>query len=177
MKIKYDMSNNYWNCHNEAQAIVMMRKKLQKNPNRKIRNLFYSGGVYGIGIVIVSLCYLLFRAIKIEEIFLTVLSDFIIFLVIFLILYFVLIILTYVINHKKSSHKGTLEIDEKGLKDISDNGKETFVSWENIKLVGIKKYTITFVTNTKIVVFVNIENKKDILKALQTYQSNLLVID
>ncbi len=49
--------------------------------------------------------------------------------------------------------------------------------WENILLVVVGKYTVTFVTNTKKVIFVNIGNKKDILKALQTYQADLLVIN
>lgn len=177
MKIKYDMSKNYWNAHNEAQAIVMMRKKLLRNKNAKIGNVFQSGIFYGIGILIVSVFYFVCKKIGGEEIFLNIISDLLLFLLVFLVLYFIIIFATYFINYKSSTHKGILKIDEKGLTDKDENGKVTPMPWENILLVGVGKYTVTFVTNTKKVIFVNIEHKKDIFNALQTYQSKLLVID
>ena len=75
MKIKYDMSKNYWNTHNEAQAIVMMRKKLLRNKNARIGNIFRSGIFYGIGILIVSIFYFVCKKIGVEELFLNVISD------------------------------------------------------------------------------------------------------
>ena len=177
MKIKYDMSKNYWNTHNEAQAIVMMRKKLLRNKNARIGNIFRSGIFYGIGILIVSIFYFVCKKIGVEELFLNVISDLLLFLILFLALYFILIFATYFINYKSSTHKGILKIDEKGLEDKEENGKVTSMPWENILLVVVGKYTVTFVTNTKKVIFVNIGNKKDILKALQTYQADLLVIN
>ncbi len=177
MKIKYDMSKNYWNAHNEAQAIVMMRKKLLRNKNARIGNIFRSGVFYGIGTLIVSIFYFVCKKIGVDEIFLNVISDLLLFLILFLALYFIIIFTTYFINYKSSTHKGILKIEEKGLTDKNENGKVTPMPWENILLVGIGKYTITFVTNTKKVIFVNMEHKKDILKALQTYQSELLIID
>lgn len=177
MEIKYDMSKNYWNCHNEAQSIVMMKRKLKKNPKRKIYGLFYTGIWYIIGTIISLILYLIFKQIGIESLFLSILLDLCIFLSVFSILYFIIIILTYLINKKTASHVGILKIKEDGLLDKSSSGKEVMIPWNQVELAVIYKYTVTFVTNTHLVVFVNIENKKEILKALQKYQKDLLVID
>lgn len=177
MKIKYDMSSNYWNCHNEAQTIVMMKKRLLKNPTTKIRGIFYSGILYGFGIILVSICYFAFKMTEMNSLIFTILETLLFFLIVLFILYFLLIFITYFVNNKQSSHKGILKIDDFGLSDYSENGKITSIPWNHIQLVGIRKYVITFVTDTKLVVFINIDNKKIVLEALKKYQKNLLVID
>ncbi len=177
MEIKYDMSKNYWSCHNEAQAIVMMKRKLMKNKEKKIHGLFYSSIWYTVGILLSFLVYFVFKRIKLDPLFLSILLDLCIFLIAFLVLYFVILFFTYFINRYSSNHKGILKIDEEGLHDYNDKGKITQIEWNKVQFVAIKKYTVTFVTNTSLVVFVNIENKKDILEALQSYQKDVLIID
>ncbi len=177
MEIKYDMSKNYWNCHNEAQAIVMMRRKLIKNPKRKILSLLVSSIFYVVATLLLLLATFILSKIGIDELFIRIVFDLSIFLGIFLILYFLVIFITYIINDKKYSHEGILLINEEGLKDTSNNGITTFIPWDKISFVALKKYTVTFVTTTKLVVFVPIENKKTILEAIKKYQKSLLIID
>ncbi len=177
MEIKYDMSKNYWNCHNEAQSIVMMKRKLLKNPNKKILGLFYTSIWYMIGIVFSLTIYFVFKKIGMEPLFLSLLLNLCFFSLTFLVLYFLILIFTYVFNKCSSNHQGILKIDENGIQDTNDKGKVVQIKWDKIQFVAIKKYTVTFVTSTSLVFFVNIEYKKDILKALQNYQRDLLVID
>lgn len=177
MKIEYDMTNNYWNCHNEAQAIVMMKKKLKKNPKKKVKSLFSTSIFYMISIIVLFIVMLILKQIGVEKLFISVLSDLLIFLVILLLLYYFIILITYYINKRKSSHKGVLLIKDDGLTDTSEKGVVTDIPWEQISFVAIKKYTVTFVTTISLVVFVNVEKKKEILKAIKKYRKDLLVID
>lgn len=91
-------------------------------------------------------------------------------------IYFVCFVIGYKME-KKKNHSGKLEINEKGISDTSDSGMTIAVDWNRVELAVIKKHTITFVTNTLIVFFVNIELKEDIIKALNKYNPNLNIID
>jgi len=176
MKIKYDMTDNYFKCYNEAQGIIISKKKLlsgkiKKNYSYLTRGLFYLGVVLLFVLLIMILKYFSFDAY-----FISFISICISIQVILLILYFVIFIVSYN-KEKNKKHVGSLIIDDKGITDLSFNGIDVCVSHDKVEGVVISKNTVTIIVDGPIFFFVNNEVKKDIVNGLKKYNKDLIVID
>lgn len=177
MKIKYDNQKNYWKCHDETLGIYLMKKKLLKNPQSKIHGSIY-WTLYYVGIVLMILlmnCYFYCFDKKSFSAFINFFNVIMILIIALILVQLISIFVLYFKNKKRGN--GVLKINKEGLTDVMDIGRTYICPWDKVLFVAIKKYTVTFILDDRVLIFVEIKHKKDILEALQTYQRDLLVID
>jgi len=176
MKIKYDMSDNYFKCYNESQGVILSKDEIIKNPAMKIYN-YIEKGVITVILTLVLL-FILFLSINIigNNVFIktTIVICFIILLL--MIIYFLIFYISYSVE-KRREHIGFLEIDSEGIKDFSSDGIIIGFNWDNIKAIVIKKNTINVLTTNSIYFFIDIKYKERFLLALERYNKNILIID
>ena len=173
--IKYNLSNNFTRCYNEAYGIASHRNKYLKNPRSKIHSYTYYGFIYlWLAIVYNLLTCLLYKLIGYNTFicFLCCLMHIINFIVV---LYFIYYLLRLMIS-KQRKIKGSFILDKKGLIDSTFKGIKILFEWSKIKVVIVGKHSITILTDTPIYFFVNRDLESTLIPALKTYKKNLLII-
>ena len=78
---------------------------------------------------------------------------------------------------KKNNFENTIILDEEGLTDKSFYGIKITITWDKIKAFVIKKHTITVITDTSLYFFFDIKEKDQVLKAIDKYSKNTLIIE
>lgn len=174
MKIEYNMNDSYLKCYNEAQGIVSNKKKMYKNPKKRIRSYFINGIIFNIEMI--SLILIL----KLMELYgddLTIYVSLILGLTLFT---DVIYIFSFCINYsmqKNKDHSGILEFNEKGITDLSNTGIIVTMPWNKIEALVFGKYTATILTNEQLFYFINVSAKEKLVEAVQKYNDKLLIID
>lgn len=168
ISIKYDMSSNYFRCYNEAQGVMVDKKKILKKLEGKIYGYlerFFSYFLFTTLLFIVAL------VLKMQA-----------FYILFYILYGLLCFYAFIfacgyLTEAKKKHVGELVFDKDGIVDIGDNGIQVQMKWEHILGVVIQKYTVTILTDDMIFFFINNSCKEQVKDAIDKYHKDLLVID
>lgn len=175
MRIKYNMSNNYFKCYNEFQGILLSRNEVLKK-NYKPHNYIERGIINLISLLFMFLISKFLYYIDNNNIFTKILDVLIILILCIMVLYFVLFFVGY-FSEKRKVHIGNLEIDSEGIKDFSSSGTIIGFSWKNIKAIVIKKNTINIITDGTLFIFIDITYKDRFLNAINRYNPNLPIID
>lgn len=176
MRIKYDMTDNYFKCYNESQGIIVNKDEIIKNPKFKLYNYIEKGIINIILILIIFICSRILSYMIGSNIMSRILDIICIVSFGLMILYFVVFYIGYSIE-KRRKHFGNLEVDAEGIKDFSADGMVIGFSWDNIKAVVIKKHTINILTDNSIYFFIDVKYKERLLIAIERYNPNLLIID
>lgn len=170
MEIKTNMKKSYLKNYNEAKGIAVNKKRVLKYKTNKVPTYLTSAL---ITITLLSLCTILFSIIDTSNIFKT-------FFLVSLIIYisYSIIRTIWSINFKKKQkYLNTIIIDENGITDSSFYNIKININWNKITAIVIKKYTITFITDTHLYFFFDISKKEEILKLVKQYSKEHLVID
>lgn len=175
-KVKYDMSKNYFKCYNESQGMMINKKQVLKKKNKKVFGYLEQGLLFLLYTIIISILSKLLWFLDAENVFSDILSVFVALLLVWIAIYYVAFLIAY-IHEKKKSHKGELIIDEDGITDISEEKVKVGLPWEKIQGVVATKTTVTIITNSPVYFFVGNDEKEKLLKAIQKYQENLLIIE
>ena len=173
--IKYDISTNYFKCYNESQGIMINKNRVLKKKNGKVFGYLEHGLILLLYVFAISICSKIIWLIDSESIFSEIISFFIPLALILVIIYYVSFVIFYH-HEKKKTHRGKLIFDEEGITDITEENIKVGLPWENILGVVTTKNTVTIITNKPVYFFVGIEEKENIIKAIEKYQENLLII-
>lgn len=173
--MKYNLDNNYFKSYDEAQGIMIDKKNLYVKPKRKIRSYLKSVISFNIAVTIILG---LFSCVNFFN--LTIGLSALNFVLLIVLLTNLICLYSFIRSYKlekNKDHSGTLEINENGITDISNVGIIVSMKWEQIEALILGRYTATFTTNTHIFYFVNIDLKDQIIKEVQKFNKNLLIID
>lgn len=172
MKINCDISKQYFPCYDEAKGVALKKKQILKNKNAKV--LSYMQQVLLKFFLIAILNF--FFAILLGDsyypcfILILILDD------IFVLFHFIETIKTYLIR-KNQKFKNTIKLEESGLIDQSYFGIEMKFSWDKIKAVVIKKYSITILTDTPCFFYFDTSKKEKIKEIIKKYSPKTLIIE
>ena len=169
MKITSDMSKNFLKYYNEAAGINTSKRKILRTKNTRCLNYFTKLIIIYFSFIIFSL-FLLINGNK--EVF----GLYVIILIIIIVLSLFRLIIT-IYYRKNNGLTKTVIIDEKGLTGEFFDGLTITFSWKKLKAVIIKKYTIVILTDRKVFFYFTINEKKEVLKAIQKYQPSFLIIE
>ena len=173
MKIKYDFTNNYLKYYNEGTGSYLIRKKLLKNKDKKIRRYSTYNLIYLIINMILAIISLAIYTIYSLNIFYH-LSNLFNFLAAF---FFMCICMLFTIPKLKfGSKKGVIILDENGVQDKEYDSKTVIFAWDKLKLVTITKNTITFIFDDPIIFILKNENKEKIIKEIKKYSKAKIII-
>lgn len=170
MEIKTNMKKSYLRNYNEAKGIAVNKKRVLKHKTNKVPT--YLSSVL-ITIILLLTCTILFSLIDssniFKNIFLTILITYT--------SYSILRTIWSVNFKKKQNYLNTIVIDENGITDSSFYNIKININWNKITAIVIKKYTITFITDTHLYFFFDISKKEEILEQVKKYSKENLVIE
>lgn len=174
--VKYDMSKNYFKCYNETQGVMVKKKQILKQENKKVFGYLEHGLILLIYVVLISISSKVVWFMDKASIFSKVLTivEAIAFLLITI--YYISFIFCYLYESKKI-HKGKLIIDEDGITDISESKVKVGLPWENILGVVTTKNALTIVTDKPVYFFVGNNEKEKLIKAILKYKEDILIIE
>lgn len=170
MEIKSNMKNNYLKHYNIAKGIAVNKRRVLKNKTTKVPTYLTTAL---ITIIILTICSVLFLIIDKSKIFS---SYFIISLIIYIIYIIVRTIWSYNFK-KKKNFLNIITLNEEGLTDTSFYDIKINIKWNKIKAIVIKKSTITILTDIHLYFFFDINEKDQILKAINKYNKETLIIE
>lgn len=169
MKIESNMKNTYLKHYNIAKGIAVNKKQVLKNKTIKVPTYLISALITIVLLTIFLVIFCLIDKSKIITIlYLTMLIVYI---------FYVIIRTTWSYNFKKKKNfLNEIILDEEGLTDQSFYGIKITLNWSKLKAIVIKKQTITILTDTNLYFFFDINEKEEILKAINRYNKDLTII-
>lgn len=170
MKIECTIEN-YFKTYNEAKGVVLSKKKILKSKSPKCLN-YLTRYIIVILLIIVLAVLIPFTT----NICLISLIYILILLEVITISLAITNYVTLYLYRKKRNFKSIITLNKEGLTDTSFQGIKMIFSWDKIKGIVIKKYSITILTDTSCFFYLDIRNKKEIEKALDKYASKALII-
>ena len=171
MEIKSNMKKTYLRNYNEAKGIVVNKKRVLKHKTNKVPTYLTSAL---ITITLLSICTILFSIIDSSNIFKTI---FLVLLIIYISYSIIRTIGSILLKKNQIDLINTITIDENGITDKSFFKIKINLSWDKIKAVVVKKYTVTFITDTQLYFFFDIKDKEEILKQVKKYSKETLIIE
>lgn len=171
MEIKSNMKKTYLRNYNEAKGIVVNKKRVLKHQTNKVPTYLTSAL---ITIVLLSLCLTIFSIIDQSNIFKTI---FLVLLIVYISYSILRTIASVLLKKNQIDLINTITIDENGITDKSFFKIKINISWNKIKAVVIKKYTVTFITDTQLYFFFDIKHKEEILKLVKKYSKDTPIIE
>ncbi len=167
MKIESTIKDNFFQIYNESRGVLLNKSKILKNKNSKCLDYIPTILLTNILIMLIAV-FLLYTRIFYVSIILTIIS------LGYILITFFRMYASYLF-YKKRNFKNTIKITSSGLIDNS-LAREIVISWDKIKRIVIKKYSLTVITNTKIYFFFDIKIEKKFLKAINPYIDGNLII-
>ena len=171
MEIKSNMKKTYLRNYNEAKGIVVNKKRVLKHKKNKVPTYLTSAL---ITITLLSICTILFSIIDSSNIFKTI---FLVLLITYISYSIIRTIGSILLKKNQIDLINTITIDENGITDKSFFKIKINLSWDKIKAVVVKKYTVTFITDTQLYFFFDIKDKEEILKQVKKYSKETLIIE
>lgn len=171
MEIKSNMKKTYLRNYNEAKGIVVNKKRVLKYKTNKVPTYLTSSL---ITITLLSICTILFSLIDSSNIFKTI---FLVLLITYISYSIIRTIGSILLKKNQIDLINTITIDENGITDKSFFKIKINLSWDKIKAVVVKKYTVTFITDTQLYFFFDIKDKEEILKQVKKYSKETLIIE
>ncbi len=169
MEINSSMKNNYLKHYNIAKGIAVNKKRVLKHKTNKVPSYFISAI---ITIMLLTIFYIVFLIVDESNIVSTI---FLVFICIYIIYTITRTIWSYNFK-KKKDFINKIILDENGLTDHSFHNIKINLSWDRLKAIVIKKETITIITDTYLYFFFDKSTEKEILKAVNNYQEDMLII-
>lgn len=169
MKIKCDLSKNYFKIYNEAKTASRNKKSILKN--HKMPNLSYGMEIIFLSILLLFLSLMFFQNtyLVIGIILLTIDISY----VLYLILKYLII---YSMRHKVN-FENMIILDKEGLTYSAFYDIKMTFKWSKIKAIVIQKHSLTILTDTPIYFYLNRECLEKVLKVVNEYAPKTLILE
>lgn len=177
MKIQYNLNDKYMKYYNEAKGINLLKNKLKKNPDIKIKSyMFYITLRFPLYFILFFLLGMICIGMGLED-----LSELLIYLDTSILIVYIFMILSFLItvfNKKINSREGILEISEEGILDKTKSGIQLGFSYKQIELIVITDNLIVFLTNVPVMIIINnVNSKKNKIINKIKQNSDIQIID
>lgn len=178
MKFNYDLTKNTFKYLNLFIGIETQKKKLKKNPNKKIKTATTQGLIL-LGYTLISfilLCLTIYYKNKVLETILYYIT------VVLLLLALSKYVATYIAYSyvKKANPKGTITISKDGIEDEHIEGITTKFNWNIIDLIIIKDNALMIIPKLIQQQIITTIQNKEIEKLITTckkYNKEILIIN
>lgn len=174
MKIKYDMSNKYNKCYDEALGVATHKKEVLNG--KKVHNYTSYGCMYLIAIILVIIADSIFYCFTDLYLISYILTIFSIILVLLIVIYFVMYYVRRNISRNRK-RSGYLDISDEGITDESFMGIKMIFHWEKIQVVVVGKDSLTILTDTPVYFFLDNSVKDEVINNFKKYKSDISVIE
>ena len=174
IKIKSDLSNNFFNIYNEARGIALNRNPILKKGINKSLNYLTSVLLFSIPIFLLSLIII----INNEYRFLVNYAYFVAIMDITVVLFIIFRIYVSYYYRKKDNFISYIIINKKGITDVSSfNNIELLFKWDRVDGIVIGKCSIVIFINKTIYLYFDIKDKKKIIDGIKKYKKDILIIE
>lgn len=168
MKLEYDLTDNYTKYYNEAQGVFLVKDKLKKNVNKKVKVNGYLQTMIMWGVIIIlvqSLTEVLnvYNPSNTISIFRFAMA-FVMFLVLFAIAVFIV-----GLKQNAGSKKGTLEITEKGIVDTSEEGVQVLIPYDKLEFIVFSENLMVGVTSIQVLLFIQKDIAGEVVAEIKKY--------
>ena len=171
MKIKSDLSINFFTIYGEARGIARNKKRIIRTKKKKYINYYLELLIKMLSLLIVG--YFFFYS---KDQLISLLAF--IFLVGVLVVYLIKFLAIISIYEYKYKHNfiNTITINERGILDESFYGIKMLFKWSKITGVVVGNKSVVILTDTPIYFYFNKKDARKILKTINEYHKNTLVI-
>lgn len=168
MEIKEETKKKTFRCYDEAMGVAINKKSVLKK--KKPNVLSYSGTF-----AFLSISYLLLSIFlsHFKGYFCEMGSQLLNFAAI---LFLCMIIIRVILYFSRKKCEVITTIDKEGITDTSFYGMKLLINWEKIEAIVIKKYSITILTNTPILLYFDKSLEEKIIKGIKKYKKDILII-
>ena len=174
VKIKTDLSNNFFDIYNEARGIAMNRKRILKKkkniPLHYINFIFYSF----IIIFVLSLIMLL-------QHYSLLFVRYALFIIILDLLFYFYGLFRIYINYwckRKNNFISTVLINKKGITDLSSfKNIEILFKWDRVDAVVVGDLSVVILFKRGIYLYFDIRDKKKIIDGIKRFKRSILIIE
>ncbi len=169
MKIKCDLSKNYFKIYNEAKTASRNKKSILKS--HKIPNISYGMEIILLStlLLFLSLMFFLNKYLVIGIVLLTIDISYVLYLIL---KYLIIYNIRYKVNFEN-----TIIFDEEGLTYSAFYDIKMTFKWSKIKAIVIQKHSLTILTDTPIYFYLNKECLEKVLKVVDEYAPKTLVLE
>lgn len=167
MKLDSKFTNNYFKCYNEAKGVAEAKSLILKKKDTAVTTHLQNIVFFSLIILLISIICLLFK------------QQCLFYLIAFInMLYFFTNIIYMLEKTITGPHiKGTTMITRDGIMNNSYQNIQMLFTWDLIKGVVIKKYTVTILTSTSCYFYFDISYKDKIIDTLEKYNKKKLLIN
>ena len=171
MKIKCDLTKNYFKVYGEALNIAHHRYQVFKTHKINYLNYYLKVILNFIIILLLSSLLLIFKTNECLILF----TIFLTMNLIILLSHIIRLITIYIYHHGKH-FKGEIILDEEGLTNQSYYDIKITFNWSKIKAIVIGKHSITFLTDTPFYFYVSLSEKNKVIASLEEYNHKDLLL-
>lgn len=174
MKIKCDISNNYFSIYNETLNVARHRQRIIKKGKANKLNFFPHLLLnFTLWFALAIIIYLVTKPCgSCSTLFFSLI---VFFDLVYLVIELIRFTLIHSYRHTKC-FKGECLLDEDGLTNDSYYDIKITFKWSKIKAVVIKKHSVTILTDTPFYFYFDIGCEEDILKCVKKYSKDTLII-
>ena len=172
MKIKSNLSINFFTIYGEAIGIARSKKRILKTKAKLYINFYLELLISFLAFMIIGY-YFFYNKDQLISLFAFV------FLVATVSVY-IIKIMSIVVSYEyryKSRFISTITIGERGIIDESFYGIKMLFKWNKIKGIVVGKHCAVILTDTPVYFYFNRRDSKKIIKAIKRYRDNILVIE
>ena len=172
MKIKSDLSYNFFTIYGDAKGIARNKKLITKTKGKIYINYYLELLIRFIALMVIGY-YFFYSKNQLISLFAFV------FLIITVSLYIVKtlsIIKVYELKYR-NNFISSVTIDERGIIDESYYGIKMLFKWNKIVSVVVGKHSVVILTDTPVYFFFNRRDSKKIIKTIERYHRKTMIID
>ena len=174
IRIKTDLSSDFFSIYNEARGIAMNKKRILKL--KRNVHINYIGLVFITFIVIFILCMIII--LQHNSIFLVSYGLFILILDIMSLFMALVRIYGNYFYRKKDKFRADIIIDKRGITDLSSfKDIEILFLWNRVEGVVIGEYSVVILLRKHIYLYFDINDNKKIIDGIKKYNKDILIIE
>ena len=171
MKIKSNLLNNFFTIYGDAKGIARNKKIIAKTKGIIYINYYLELFIRFIALMVIGY-YFFYSKNQLISLFAFV------FLVVTISLYIVKILSIFIVYEQKYKNDfiSSVTIDERGIIDESFYGIKMLFKWNKIVGVIVGKHSVVILTDTPIYFFFSKRDSKKIIKTIERYHKNTMII-
>lgn len=176
MKIKYDLDKNFFDIFNIVSGIMLVRKRLEKDPYCLVNTYTYMCGKLLKWTILEVLLMVLF--VWINPVWL--LSKMLVFLGTLLLGIVVICYIGFTVSYfdkKKIKHVGELQFSKTGIMDTNEDGIKIGLPWNKINALIVTDKVLCFTSDVSINYILEVDALEKVVEIINKYNKDLTIID
>lgn len=178
MEIEYNLKKQYFKYCNYANGAYLQKRKIEKNPDKKIHTATKHLFCYLMIVIIFSVVseYIIISCNIESQVFIGFIAE-LIGLAIGTIVFCLIFLVIYSLYKELKNPVGVVKLDALGIHD-SSNGITISLDWDHIELIIIEKdIVIVFAKKSYLVLVFPNKDEKKFIKTVKKYNKDILLVN